>query len=69
MAAVISKLQLMIQSRRPGDAMATAMGTVTLDRDMIVGKGFCRRAEEIILRHMQTWSRTRTPTFWPWPMQ
>jgi acyl-CoA dehydrogenase family protein 9 len=48
MAAVISKLQSMLQAH----SIATGNGHDQLDRDMIVGKGFCRRAEGIILRHM-----------------
>lgn len=48
MAAVISKLQSMLQSH----SIAAGNGHDRLDRDMIVGKGFCRRAEETILKHM-----------------
>jgi alkylation response protein AidB-like acyl-CoA dehydrogenase len=48
MAAVISKLQSMLQSH----SIVAGNGHDHLDRDMIVGKGFCRRAEATILRHM-----------------
>ena len=49
MAAVISKLQSLLQSHHLGEGT----GHGRFQRDIVVGKGFCRRAEETILRHMQ----------------
>jgi len=48
MAAVISKLQSMLQAHS-----IAGNGHDGFHRDMTVGKGFCRRAEGIILKHMQ----------------